>query len=75
MLRNRGLFKSSTGIVLNADVNGALGIMLKSCSGESLRTQLSSGVVNTPLRIRLNDIQLNSSKWLIEKYFSISPSL
>lgn len=65
----RGLFKSSTGIVFNADVNGALGIMLKSGSGKSLRTQLSSGVVNTPLRIRLDDIQSNSSKRLAQKHF------
>ena len=57
----RGLFKSSSGIILNADVNGALGIMLKSGSGNSLRAKLSNGVINTPLRIRLNDIQLNSS--------------
>jgi IS605 OrfB family transposase len=63
----RGLFKSSTGIVLNADVNGALGIMLKSGSGKSLRTQLGRGVINTPLRIRLNNIQSNSSKRLIQK--------
>ena len=66
---NYGLFKSSTGIVFNADVNGALGIMLKSGSGKSLRTQLSSGVVNTPLRIRLDDIQSNSSKRLAQKHF------
>jgi len=57
----RGLFKSSTGTVLNADVNGALGIMLKSGSGNSLRTKLSRGVVNTPWRIRLDDIQQTSS--------------
>jgi IS605 OrfB family transposase len=52
----RGLFKSSTGIMINADVNGALGIMLKSGIGKSLRTQLSRGVINTPWRIRLNNI-------------------
>ncbi len=63
----RGLFKSNTGIVFNADVNGALGIMLKSGSGKSLRTQLSSGVVNTPLRIRLNIIQQTSSMRLIKE--------
>jgi len=58
---NRGLFKSSTGAILNADVNGALGIMLKSGSGNALRSKLSRGVVNTPLRIRLNNIQQTSS--------------
>lgn len=62
----RGLFKSSTGIVVNADVNGALGIMLKSGSGNDLRIKLSSGVINTPLRIKLNNIQSSSSMRLIQ---------
>jgi putative transposase len=52
----RGLFKSSTGMVLNADVNGALGIMLKEGKGKSLITQLNSGGVNPPRRIRMNNI-------------------
>lgn len=62
----RGLFKSSTGVVINADVNGALGIMLKSGIGNDLRVKLSRGVINTPLRIRLNNIQSNSSMRLIQ---------
>ena len=66
----RGLFKSSTGVILNADVNGALGIMLKSGSGKSLRTQLNRGVVNTPSRIRLGEIQQTSCKRLIEGILS-----
>jgi IS605 OrfB family transposase len=60
----RGLFKSSTGAILNADVNGALGIMLKLGIGKGLRTRLSRGVVNTPWRIRLAEIQQTSSKRL-----------
>ena len=40
----RGLFSSSTGTLLNADVNGALGIMIK-----GKRKSLNKGsVVNTP---------------------------
>jgi len=57
----RGLFKSSTGVIVNADVNGALGIMLKSGSGNSLRAKLSRGVINTPCRIRLDDIRQTSA--------------
>jgi len=62
----RGLFKSSTGMVLNADVNGALGIMLKEGKGKSLITQLNSGVVNTPRRIRIEAIRQTSSKRLVK---------
>jgi putative transposase len=68
--RPRGLFKSSTGIVLNADMHGALGIMLKSGMGKSLRTQLSRGVVNTPSRIRLDEIHSFSCKRLAENILS-----
>ena len=64
--RPRGLFKSSTGIVLNADVNGALGIMLKEGKGKSLITQLNSGVVNTPRRIRMDNIRQTSSERLVK---------
>lgn len=62
----KGLFKSSTGIVLNADVNGALGIMLKEGNGKGLITQLNSGVVNTPRRIRMGEIRQTSSKRLVK---------
>ena len=62
----RGLFKSSTGMVLNADVNGALGIMLKEGKGKSLITQLNSGVVNTPRRIRIGEIRQTSSERLVK---------
>ena len=64
----RGLFKSSTGVVLNADVNGALGIMLKSGSGNALRGKLGRGVVNTPWRIRLAEIQQTSSMRLAQRH-------
>ena len=47
----RGLFLSSTGIVINADVNGALGIMRKVFS-ESARQIVDSGVAFTPVIIQ-----------------------
>lgn len=48
---HRGLFLSSTGIVINADVNGALGIMRKVFS-ESARQIVDSGVAFTPVIIQ-----------------------
>jgi len=36
----RGLFHSSTGVTINADMNGALGILLKTSNQKSLLTQL-----------------------------------
>ena len=57
----RGLFKSSTGILLNADVNGALGILIKSKHEIDLSQLVSSGRLTRPRRISLDDIQKNSS--------------
>ena len=48
---HRGLFLSSTGIVINADVNGALGIMRKVFS-ESAKQIADSGVAFTPVIIQ-----------------------
>lgn len=48
---HRGLFLSSTGIAINADVNGAIGIMRKVFS-ESARQIVDSGVVFTPVIIQ-----------------------
>lgn len=48
----RGLYRTASGILLNADVNGALNIMRKS-SVVSLDTLYSRGEVNTPVRIRV----------------------
>lgn len=48
----RGQYKSATGIVLNADVNGALNILRKS-SLISLVALQDSGEVSTPRRIRI----------------------
>lgn len=48
----RGLYRTSDGILLNADVNGALNILRKS-SVVSLDALYSSGEVDTPVRIRV----------------------
>lgn len=51
--RKRGLFQSSTGKLINADVNGALNIMRKvvgdSC--ESIRRIIDRGLLFNPVRI------------------------
>ena len=48
---HRGLFLSSTGIAINADVNGALGIMRKVFS-ESAKQIVDSGLAFTPVIIQ-----------------------
>jgi len=48
----RGLYKTKTGYVFNADVNGALNILSKS-SVVSLVALYSRGDVDTPIRIRI----------------------
>ena len=48
----RGQYKSATGIVLNADVNGALNILRK-CSLISLAALQDRGCVSQPRRIRI----------------------
>ena len=51
--KNRGLFQSSVGKLINADVNGALNIMRKvvgdSC--ESIRRIIDRGLLFNPVRI------------------------
>lgn len=61
----RGLFKSSTGKIINADVNGALGIGIKCRGNRGLVSKLNSGVITTPRRIRLNNIHQTSTKGLL----------
>ena len=48
----RGLYKTSTGSLVNADVNGALNILKKS-NVVDLTVLYSRGEVDTPLRIRI----------------------
>ena len=49
---HRGMYRTSTGFVFNADVNGALNILRKS-NVVSLRGLYSRGELATPLRIRV----------------------
>lgn len=49
---HRGLYKTKSGMLLNADVNGALNIMRKS-NVVSLEALYSRGEVDTPARIRM----------------------
>jgi len=61
---SRGLFKSSNGSVLNADLNGAMNILRK-CRLESHENEIeSSGAVIVPTKIRLSD--LKESKLFVE---------
>ena len=48
----RGLFRSSSGKLINADLNGAIGILRK-VVGERLWQIADRGVVATPLRIQI----------------------
>lgn len=49
----RGLYKTNSGKLVNADVNGALNILVKS-SVVSMNTLYSRGEVDTPIRIRFS---------------------
>ena len=48
----RGLYQTSKGYILNADINGALNILKKSNVVE-LEVLYSRGEVDTPVRIRI----------------------
>ena len=49
----RGLFQSSTGRLINADVHGAIGIGRKVMGETFVQTLLHSGVVLTPVRMNI----------------------
>ncbi len=49
----RGLYRSITGVTVNADVNGSLNIMRKVADESIVRRIVGSGLVNRPWRIRL----------------------
>lgn len=54
--KKRGLFISSTGNLINADVNGAIGIALKSKvvrEGEFIRSLLDTGLAQRPVKLNL----------------------
>lgn len=50
----RGLFQSSVGFLLNADVNGAIGIARKVVGDTFVQTLLNRGVGFTPGKVRTN---------------------
>ena len=50
---HRGLYQTANGKLINADINGALNILVKS-SVVSVNTLYSRGEVDTPVRIRLS---------------------
>ena len=52
-LEKRGLFQSSKGFEINADVNGAIGIMRKVISNSEFNRIVDRGVVITPNRINI----------------------
>jgi len=49
----RGLFQSSAGVLINADVNGALNILRKVAGDSPVGEIAGSGRVNRPVRVRL----------------------
>jgi putative transposase len=50
----RGLFKSSTGKLINADCNGSIGIARKVFGNDFVKSLLDRGVALTPVRINLS---------------------
>ena len=62
----RGLFSSSTGVLLNDDINGALGILLKGKHKVEFTQLVSSGCLTQPSRISLLEIKEKSAIQLIE---------
>jgi putative transposase len=51
--KKRGLFQSSTGTLLNADVNGAIGIARKVFGNSVVERIVNSGVALTPYRVNV----------------------
>ncbi|MFB8795705.1 MAG: hypothetical protein U7126_16135 [Microcoleus sp.] len=50
----RGLYRSSTGLLINADVNGAANIIRKSkVATDSIIQRVGRGLLTNPLRIKL----------------------
>jgi putative transposase len=63
---HRGLFKSSTGVRLNADINGAIGILRK-VIGDDFITKLDRGQVPCPVRI---NVLANHDQCLNQKFYN-----
>ena len=68
--KKRGLFQSSMGILLNADVNGALNIIRKVSGDSQVNEIISSGLVNRPVTVYLCGNKLN-----VKGSYSSSPIL
>lgn len=51
--KKRGLFQSSTGVLLNADVNGAIGIGRKVFGDSFVRAIVDSGFAFNPVRVNI----------------------
>ena len=68
--KKRGLFQSSTGVLLNADVNGALNIIRKVSGDSPVKEIISSGLVNRPVTTYLCGDKLN-----VKGSYSSSPIL
>ena len=49
----RGLYESITGVLINADANGALNILRNVAGDSPAKEIISSGLVNRPKRIRI----------------------
>ena len=52
----RGLFRTSQGYLINADVNGSANILVKFLTSNSQPTAKRYGCVNHPPRLKLNDL-------------------
>jgi putative transposase len=59
--RSKSFFHSSIGVLLNDDINGALGIIIKSKHEVDLGQLVHSGCLTQPSRIRFKDIKLSSA--------------
>ena len=64
---HRGLFKSSTGVILNADVNGALGMIVKSKHKVDVNHLVCSGCLTQPRIITLDEIHRSGSIQVVRR--------
>lgn len=52
--KKRGLFQSSTGRLVNADVNGAIGILRKVVGDSGINQIINRGFTDNPLRVKIS---------------------
>ena len=66
----RGLYKTSSGVLINADVNGAFNILKKylNVSSKEIISRESIGLVMVPVRIKLKELKHRSRKTV--KFFN-----